>query len=175
MAAAGIYPPRWRRRACDRVLQNSPFCATIVPSRVAQPVRRLHMVGPNRFKLTGFTLLFSILFLNTASFAQSQVMGELRFIAASKAAKTSGVWIDGQYVGYLDELKDDRKVMLLPGEHQVAVRQSGYTDFTQQVVVEPGKALRLPVRMQLDPQPQFPTLPFQINLHSKPHPHAPLP
>jgi PEGA domain-containing protein len=126
------------------------------------------MVGPNRFKLTGFTLLFSILFLNTASFAQSQVMGELRFIAASKAAKTSGVWIDGQYVGYLDELKDDRKVMLLPGEHQVAVRQSGYTDFTQQVVVEPGKALRLRVRMQLDPQARFPKVTSQIKLQVEP-------
>ena len=126
------------------------------------------MVGPNRFKLTGFTLLLSLLFLNTASFSQSQVMGELRFIAASKAAKTSGVWIDGQYVGYLDELRDDRKVMLLPGEHQVAVRQSGYTDFTQQVVVEPGKALRLRVRMQLDPQARFPKVTSQIKLQVEP-------
>src|SRR5260370_5550156 len=104
MAAAGIYPPRWRRRACDRELQNSPVCATIMQFTSAQPVRRLHMFGPNRFKLTCFTLLFSILFLNTPSFSQSQVMGELRFTAAFKAARTSGVWLDGQYVGYLDEL-----------------------------------------------------------------------
>src|SRR5260370_42539360 len=95
-------------------------------------------------------------------------MGEVQFEGATKMERHSGVWIDGQYVGYLDELKGDRKVMLLPGEHQVAVRQSGYTDFTQQVLVEPGKALRLRVRMQLDPQARFPKVTSQIKLQVEP-------
>ena len=36
--------------------------------------------------------------------AQTAVLGELKFKGASKVEKTSGVWIDGQYVGYLSEL-----------------------------------------------------------------------
>ena len=64
--------------------------------------------------------------------------------------KTSGVWIDGQYVGYVGELKDDKKVLLLPGEHEISVRHSGYTDFTEKVVVEPGKRIVVPVIMQKD-------------------------
>src|SRR3989442_12089569 len=87
-------------RHANRVLQNSPVCATIMQFTIAQPVRRLHMVGPNRFELTGFTLLLSILFLNTASFSQSQLMGALRFIAASKAARTSVGCIAGHYCAY---------------------------------------------------------------------------
>ena len=39
------------------------------------------------------------------------------------------MWVDGNYVGYLKELKGDKKILLLPGEHEIAVRQSGYDDF----------------------------------------------
>jgi len=34
----------------------------------------------------------------------------VQFVTKTKTAKTSGVWIDGQYVGYAAELKDDKKV-----------------------------------------------------------------
>ena len=61
---------------------------------------------------------------------QNQVMGELKFSGATKVANGSGVWIDGQYVGYLKELKGDKKIMLLPGEHEISVRQAGYNSFT---------------------------------------------
>ena len=36
---------------------------------------------------------------------ENPIMGKLQFEADSKVVKTSGVWIDGQYVGYLHELK----------------------------------------------------------------------
>jgi hypothetical protein len=36
-------------------------------------------------------------------------------------------------------LKGDKKVLLLPGEHQIEVRQSGYDDFMKKIVVEPGQ------------------------------------
>jgi hypothetical protein len=45
--------------------------------------------------------------------------------------ETSGVWIDGQYVGYLRELKGSKKILLLPGEHEITIRQGGYVDFVQ--------------------------------------------
>jgi len=67
---------------------------------------------------------------------QNQVMGELEFEGKTKVERDSGVWIDGNYVGYLKELKDGKKIMLLPGEHEVIVRQSGYIDYVQKVVVD---------------------------------------
>src|SRR6184192_2880791 len=43
----------------------------------------------------------------------SKVMGELKFKGASGVEKDAGVWIDGTYVGYVKELKGDKKVLLL--------------------------------------------------------------
>jgi hypothetical protein len=80
--------------------------------------------------------------------AENKVMGELQFEGKTKVEKTSGVWIDGQYVGYLKELKGNKKVLLLPGEHSISVRQNGYQDFTQTVVLKPGEKLVIPVTMQ---------------------------
>jgi hypothetical protein len=87
---------------------------------------------------------------------QSQIMGELRF-SGNKTVKDSGVWIDGQYVGYVNELKGDNKISLLPGEHQIIVRQAGYKDFTKDIVVEPRQVQFLPVTMEKDPRAVYPT------------------
>ncbi len=102
------------------------------------------------------------------SFAQNQVLGEVQLVGKTKADKSSGVWVDGQYVGYVDELKDDKKILLLPGEHEIAVRQSGYTDFAQKVVVEPRKKIVLQVVMLKDPRTHFPKVTAQIKLHVTP-------
>jgi PEGA domain len=80
--------------------------------------------------------------------ARNQVLGQISFVAANKAAKDSGVWVDGQYVGYLKELKGSKKILLLPGKHEISVRQSGYQDFTRQVVLEPGQQEVVSVSMQ---------------------------
>ena len=122
----------------------------------------------SRFSREALSLVFSLLVLSVASYAQNQVLGEVQFVGKTKVEKTSGVWIDGQYVGYVQELKDDKKVLLLPGEHEISVRQSGYMDFTQKVVVEPGKKLVLQLTMQRDPRAQFPTVTSQLKLHVMP-------
>ena len=109
------------------------------------------MVVVTGSKLRGLMVVcFFLLFAASAS-AQSQVMGKIQFVGASKVEKTSGVWIDGGYVGYLGELKEENTVTLLPGEHEIVVRQAGYQDFKQKVVVEPGKELVLRVAMPKDP------------------------
>ncbi|PYX67531.1 MAG: hypothetical protein DMG72_25345 [Acidobacteria bacterium] len=59
-------------------------------------------------------------------------------------------------------------VSLRPGEHQISVRQSGYMDFTQKVVLEPGKKVVLHVTMQKDPRAQFPTVTSQLKLQVTP-------
>ena len=114
------------------------------------------------------SFLFCSLMFCIASIAQNQVLGEVQLVGKTKADKTSGVWVDGQYLGYVDELKDDKKILLLPGEHEVAVRQSGYTDFAHKVVVEPRKKTVLQVVMLKDPRTQFPKVTAQIKLHVSP-------
>lgn len=106
-----------------------------------------------------------LLFCVVASRAQNnEVLGEIQFEGASKIEKTSGVWVDGQYVGYLDELKGDKKVLLLPGEHEIAVRQAGYKDFVQRVTVEPGRKLVLRVMMLRDPKAQYSSESSQLKI-----------
>src|SRR5262245_44892058 len=101
----------------------------------------MRMVSP--FRRAAFSLVLSLLLVPFAAHAQSQVLGEVQLVGKTKADKTSGVWVDGQYVGYVKELKDDKRLLLLPGEHEIAVRQAGYKDFIQKVVVEPRQKVVL--------------------------------
>jgi PEGA domain-containing protein len=103
------------------------------------------------FRLRRFVPVMAalILFFSPAgSYAENRVMGEVQFEGVTKVERDSGVWIDGQYVGYLKELKGDKKVMLLPGEHEISVRQAGLDDFVRKIVVEPGQKQTVRVAMQ---------------------------
>src|SRR6201984_3465407 len=102
-------------------------------------------------------------------FAQSnEVLGEIELVGATKVEKTSGVWVDGQYVGYLKELKGSKKILLLPGEHQIVVRQGGYQDFNQKIVVQPGEQQVMNVKMEKDPRFQMPNVFSEIKLSVDP-------
>src|SRR5437762_10266506 len=78
------------------------------------------MIPTKSFQSLSLISLGLALLLGAPDFtrAQNQVMGELKFSGPTKIEKSSGVWIDGQYVGYLRELKGDKKIMLLPGQHE---------------------------------------------------------
>ena len=71
--------------------------------------------------------------------AENRVLAEVRFVAHNRAEKTAGVWVDGQYVGYVKELNGDKKMLLLPGKHEIVVRQPWYKDYVEQAVLEPGE------------------------------------
>jgi hypothetical protein len=101
-------------------------------------------------------ILVGLLF-PSVNVAQNQVLGQLEIEGKTKADKTSGVWVDGQYVGYVKELKGDKKVLLLPGEHEIAVRQAGYIEQVQKVTVEPGKKTTISIHMRKDPKARFPS------------------
>jgi PEGA domain-containing protein len=103
-----------------------------------------------------FTNFCFLVLVAQASSQDNKVMGEVRFEGATKVERDSGVWVDGGYVGYLKELQGDKKVLLLPGEHQIAVRQSGYDDFMQRIVVEPGQTQTVRVVMHLMPEARSP-------------------
>ena len=120
------------------------------------------------FNRTFFCFVFFSQMLSIASFAQNQVLGEVQLVGKSKADKTSGVWVDGQYVGYVGELKGNKKILLLPGEHEIAVRQAGYTEFAQKVVVEPSKKIVVQVVMLKDPQAHFSRVTAEIKLQVTP-------
>ncbi|HEX4004356.1 MAG TPA: PEGA domain-containing protein [Candidatus Acidoferrales bacterium] len=118
--------------------------------------------------LAGLLAVTAVLMLPGLSRAQNQVMGRLQFAAHTDADKKSGVWIDGQYVGYVDELKGDKEIYLLPGEHEVSVRQAGYTDFIQKLTVEPGKEITIDVSMQKDPRAEYAKVTSQIKIKVTP-------
>jgi hypothetical protein len=118
-------------------------------------------------------ILISALLLPLVLCAQNQssgnqVMGELGFTASKKPDKTAGVWVDGQYVGYVDELKGDKKILLLPGEHEISLRQTGYFELTQKIVAEPGKKTIITVSMKRNPTADFPKITGEIKLDVTP-------
>src|SRR5438094_540931 len=86
-------------------------------------------------------LLLTILLTAGASVSASdnQVLAELRFMAHNGAEKKAGVWVDGQYVGFVKELNGDKKMLLLPGKHEIVVRQAWYQDYVEQALLEPGE------------------------------------
>lgn len=110
-----------------------------------------------------------MLLVPLALHAGNEVMGELELQGKSKIEKTSGVWIDGQYVGYLRELKGARKVLLLPGEHWISVRQTGYQDFTQTITINPGQKRVVRVAMQKALTGAMPTAWSTVKLEVNPN------
>jgi hypothetical protein len=127
-------------------------------------------------KVTRKAAAFFVLALSAVLFAaqaptvsaQNQVMGEVKFEGLTKTEKEAGVWVDGNYVGYLKELHGDKKVMLLPGEHQIVVRQSGYDDFVKKLVIEPGQAQVVNAVLVLSPRATSPGVTATLKLNIEP-------
>jgi hypothetical protein len=89
---------------------------------------------------------------------QQEALGEVQLVTYNDSDKNSGVWIDGQYAGYLQNFWGNRKIMLPAGEHEITVRKGGYRTFTTKIQVEPGKPpLLVPVMLELDVTTQYPT------------------
>jgi len=98
----------------------------------------------------------------------SKVMGEVKFEGATKVERDAGVWIDGEYLGYVKELKGKKKVLLMPGKHQITARQAGYGDFISDIVVEPGQVQTVSVRMSLVPGAATPKITSELKLTIQP-------
>jgi hypothetical protein len=106
--------------------------------------------------------------LTPSIYAENQVMGEIQLEGKSHVEKTSGVWIDGTYVGYLKELKGSKKVLLLPGEHVISVRQNGYQDFTQKLLIQPGEKQVVHVAMAKAPTGTMPAVTAEVKIAVNP-------
>jgi PEGA domain len=127
------------------------------------------MAPYSRHRRLAYILIFcTIWVLAPTSYARNEVLGEIHLEGAGKVEKDSGVWVDGQYLGYLKELKGTKRILLLPGEHQIAVRQAGYRDFAEQVTVAPGEKQVVRVTMAKDLQVAYPTVTAEIKLAVEP-------
>jgi hypothetical protein len=91
-----------------------------------------------------------------AASAGHPTFGEVELRAATDVEADAGVWVDGQYMGYLRELKGRNRLVLLPGEHQLVVRLIGYTDLNERIMVEPGQRREYRVTMPSDPTALYP-------------------
>ncbi len=100
--------------------------------------------------------------------AGNDILGEIQLEGATKIEKTSGVWVDGQYLGYLRELKGSKKILLLPGEHEISVRQNGYEDFTRKLTLQPGQKQTVLVKMVKDLRFKMPPVTAEIKLSVNP-------
>lgn len=123
-----------------------------------------------QFRITRQLQILSILFILTATtvYAENKVLGEVDFEGATSLEQDSGVWVDGQYVGYLKELNGSKKVLLLPGKHEITVRHDGYKDFTQEVNLQPAEKHVVAVTLEKDLRFQMPTVTAEIKLSVDP-------
>jgi hypothetical protein len=101
-------------------------------------------------------------------YAANEVLGELQLEGVTRVERTSGVWIDGQYLGFLDELKGSKKILLLPGTHKLSVRQNGYVDFTRDIVLHAGQKQVVTVTMTKDLRYVMPAVTSEIKMSVNP-------
>jgi hypothetical protein len=111
-----------------------------------------------------FASLALIFILAGSLYGRDKNVGELQLQGVSSVEKTSGVWVDGKYVGYLEELKGSKKILLAPGEHQISVRQGGYSDFTEKVMIEAGRKEKVRVTMSKAPNVAYPTVTAEVKM-----------
>jgi PEGA domain len=109
-------------------------------------------------------LVACAVFFSADLYAQNEILGELQIEGNTDAEKTAGVWVDGQYLGYVQELKGSKKILLLPGEHQLTVRHGGYLDFSRKIVLQPGDKQIVQVTLQKDTRVQLPTVTAEVKL-----------
>jgi len=109
-----------------------------------------------------------VFMLAISALAENMVLGQVDLQGATKVEKDSGVWVDGQYLGYLKELKGNKKILLLPGEHEIVVRQDGYEDFRTTVTLQPAEKALVTVKLVKDLRFKMPSVFSDIKMDINP-------
>jgi PEGA domain len=99
---------------------------------------------------------------------ENKVMGTLSFDGDTQLDRDSGVWVDGDYVGYVKEFRGKKSLPLLPGKHHIVVKQQGYEDLTRDIVVEPGQIQNIEVSMHLLPGATTPDVTAELKISVQP-------
>jgi hypothetical protein len=145
------------------VLDSTPQTAYYIDEEDLMRISCMKVVAAG-----GLLLSVSGILAPGAACAGNEVLGEVRLIPAGNTEKAAGVWVDGQYVGYVGELKGSKKLLLMPGDHQLSCRYSGYREFSQKVLVEPGKKLDVRVQLIRETDLQSSQVTSEIRLEVKP-------
>ncbi|HYA25385.1 MAG TPA: PEGA domain-containing protein [Terriglobales bacterium] len=123
-------------------------------------------------KLRNYCFLFPLIafvFVSAiGALAENKVLGQVDLQGATKVEKDSGVWVDGQYLGYLKELKGDKRILLLPGEHEIVVREDGYEDFRTTVNLQPAQKVLVSVKLVKDLRFKMPSVFSDIKMDVNP-------
>ncbi len=93
---------------------------------------------------------------------------ELRFAPAGNAERNAGVWVDGHYVGYVNEFNSDHKLMLLPGTHIIVVRQAWYQEHVEELLVEPGIVYKVKLSMVKESRIATPPATAELKISATP-------
>lgn len=90
--------------------------------------------------MKNLTLLLGIVSSCIAAnaWAASPLQGEVELQAASRLERDAGVWLDGQYIGFVKDLGGKGRLVLVPGSHDLLFKLVGYEDVARTIVVEPG-------------------------------------
>jgi hypothetical protein len=86
-------------------------------------------------------------FLGAAAFGANPILGEVRLEPGSRTERDAGVWVDGQYAGFVKELDSRDRLMLLPGPHELRVKLAGFEEIVSTVTVEPGETRRFKINL----------------------------
>ena len=105
------------------------------------------------FSRRGLPAILAIMTFIGPVFAEDRVQSELKFVGHNDAEKTAGVWVDGQYVGAVKDLNGSKKITLLPGKHEILIRQAWYKELAQQVILEPGQTTTVNVALVKEENP----------------------
>lgn len=88
--------------------------------------------------------------------AANPLFGEIDLKAATRADKNAGVWLNGQYLGHVRDLRGGSALPLPPGRHQLLFKLIGFEDLERSVIVEPGQRLEVQVGLSPDGNAQYP-------------------
>lgn len=122
--------------------------------------------GRRLFSILGLAVL--ALSWGIVTRAQNDVMGAVKFRTTNKSENSAGVWIDGKYVGYVSELHGYDKVTLLPGMHDIVVRQAGFLDYDQKINVQPATRITIRFTLKRDPRAEYAKNPAELKLNVTP-------
>jgi PEGA domain len=101
------------------------------------------------------TLAAVALSVSGSAFA-APMQGEVELKAATKAEEAAGVWVDGQYLGHVEELNHKGRLVLVPGDHALLVKLAGYESLADTIVVEPDRRREYRVALRRDANATYP-------------------
>ncbi len=95
--------------------------------------------------------------LPLGAIAANPMLAEVEIKAASRAERDAGVWVDGQYIGHVRQLRGKSRLTLLPGTHELVFKLVGYEDVRRTITLEPGERYEFRLAMSTADAVSFPS------------------